>query len=101
MATLMQTFFAWLLRNSWQTAIVVVLVLLAQRLFRNRLPPRWRCSLWLLVALRLVAPAWPESPVSIFNLLPFAPPGTEAAARAAAPAPAAVGLPHSPASAGP
>src|SRR5437867_4101076 len=64
----MQHFFSWLLCNSWQAAILVVLVWVAQRLFGYRLPPRWRCRLWLLVAVRLVLPAAPESRLSIFTL---------------------------------
>lgn len=60
----------WLQRTAWQTAILVALVLLFQRLFRRWLTPRWRHALWWLVLARLVLPATPVSGVSVFNLLP-------------------------------
>ena len=60
----------WLQRTAWQTAILVALVLLFQRLFRRWLTPRWRHALWWLVMARLVLPATPASGVSVFNLAP-------------------------------
>lgn len=60
----------WLQRTAWQTAILVALVLLFQRLFRRWLTPRWRHALWWLVMARLVLPATPVSGVSVYNLLP-------------------------------
>ena len=58
----------WLLRASWQSAILVGLVLAAQRVFRRQLTQRWRYSLWMLVVFRLMLPVSPSSPLSIFNL---------------------------------
>lgn len=49
-------------------AVLVLLVLAAQWIFRKRLSPRWRYGLWLLVLVRLALPVTPESPTSIFNL---------------------------------
>jgi hypothetical protein len=49
-------FFFCLLRLSSEAAALIVLVLLAQRLFRKQLPPKWRHTLWLLVVLRLALP---------------------------------------------
>ncbi len=46
----------WLLRTSWQAAVLVLLILAAERLFQNRLSPRWRYALWYLVVLRLILP---------------------------------------------
>src|SRR5437867_11776091 len=43
-------------RVSAQAGVLVVLVLLAQWLFRRHLTPRWRCALWGLVMLRLLLP---------------------------------------------
>ncbi len=57
-------------RTSIQAGILVLVVLVAQWVFRNQLTPRWRCSLWLLVVLRLLLPVSFASAVSIFNLLP-------------------------------
>ena len=74
METSMQNFFGWLLRCSWQAAIVIVLVLVVQRLCGHRLPPRWRHALWLVVVVRLQLPMSLESPASIFNALDWTQP---------------------------
>jgi beta-lactamase regulating signal transducer with metallopeptidase domain len=60
-----------LARNSAAAAVLVVLVLLAQRIFRKHLSPQWHCALWLIVAARLL-PFSLSSDVSIFNLWPHA-----------------------------
>jgi beta-lactamase regulating signal transducer with metallopeptidase domain/thiol-disulfide isomerase/thioredoxin len=65
--------FTWVLQSSWQAAVLVLLVLLAQMLFRKKLSPAWRYGLWLLVVARLLMPAWPQSAISIFNLAKFTP----------------------------
>ena len=62
-------FFEWLLRSSWQSAILIAAVLLAQRLFRRQLNARWRFNLWFLVVLRMILPFPPESALSVFNLV--------------------------------
>ena len=67
-------------RVSARAAVLVLLVLLVQRLFRKQLSPRWRCALWMLVVARLLLPVSIESVTSIFNLLPGpATPSTELA----------------------
>jgi bla regulator protein BlaR1 len=63
-------FGSWLLRSSWQASVLIVLVLLAQWVFRRQLAPRWRYALWLLVLIRLALPIAPESSWSVFNLAP-------------------------------
>jgi beta-lactamase regulating signal transducer with metallopeptidase domain len=60
-------FFTWLWRASWQSSVIVVLVLLAQGLLRRQLTPRWRHGLWLLVVLRLALPCSVRSPISLFS----------------------------------
>ncbi len=69
-ANLTAAWLDWLQRTAWQTAILVALVVLCQRLFRRWLTPRWRHALWWLVVARLVLPATPASGVSVFNLVP-------------------------------
>ncbi|HZM04296.1 MAG TPA: M56 family metallopeptidase [Candidatus Saccharimonadales bacterium] len=59
-------FFGWLLRASWQTS-VLVLVLTVQWIFRRHLGAQWRYALWLLVLRRLVLPSMPSSPMSLCN----------------------------------
>jgi beta-lactamase regulating signal transducer with metallopeptidase domain len=61
------SFLVWLGRASWQASALILLVLLAQWLFRRQLTPHWRHALWLLVVLRLALPWAPESCVSLFN----------------------------------
>src|ERR1017187_7792617 len=72
----MQEFFEtyhlpWLLKASWQAAVLILLVLTVQWVFGRRLSPRWRYGLWLLVVARLARPWTLPSSVSVFNLLSF------------------------------
>src|SRR5258705_12906532 len=59
----------WLLRASWQAAILALLILLISWLFASRLSAAMRYNLWMLVILRLLLPALPTSKLSIHNLL--------------------------------
>jgi beta-lactamase regulating signal transducer with metallopeptidase domain len=68
----MQDLFTLLLKTSWQTAVLILLVLAAQRAFGPRLSARWRCALWLLVMVRLAMPLTLPSQASVFNLLKVA-----------------------------
>lgn len=62
--------FWWLLlKASWQASVLIVVVLATQWILGDRLTPRWRFRLWLLVALRLALPWTVPSAVSLFNLL--------------------------------
>ena len=70
----LETLFSWLLTASWQASVLALLVLVTQRLLRSRLNPRWRYALWLLVLLRLILPALPESAFSLFQFAPPTPP---------------------------
>ena len=70
----LEAIFGWLLAASWQAAVLALLVLLVQTLLRNRLNPRWRYALWLLVLARLLLPALPESTLSLFQFAPPPPP---------------------------
>lgn len=64
--------FLWHLgRVSLQAGVLAVLVLLVQWLARDRLSPRWRCSLWGLVLVRLMVPTLPEARWSVFNWMPL------------------------------
>ncbi len=58
----------WLWRASWQASVLVLLILVAQWVFKTRLAPKWRYALWLLVVVRLALPVTPEAPVSIYSL---------------------------------
>jgi len=57
----------WLLKNSAQAAVLVLVVLSVQGLLGRRLPARWRHALWWLVVLRLALPVTPASGFSLFH----------------------------------
>lgn len=61
-------FLEWLLRASWQAAVLAGLIVLAQASLGKRLTPAWRYRLWLLVVVRLVLPFQAPSPTSVHNL---------------------------------
>lgn len=65
--------FGWLLRNSAHAAVLAGVVWALERTAFRRLSPRWRYGLWLLVVARLLIPIAPGSPLSLFNLVGFAP----------------------------
>jgi beta-lactamase regulating signal transducer with metallopeptidase domain len=60
--------FNWTWKTSLEATVLISLVLLVQFAFAKVLSPRWRYGLGLLILLRLVLPAAPASPLSIFNL---------------------------------
>lgn len=72
----------WLWTTTWQSAVLIGIILLVQRGLGRWLAPRWRHALWLLVMARLVWPCYPESRWSLFNLA-----GVTRESRAAAPMP--------------
>src|SRR5687767_7735702 len=47
---------------------MVIAVWLIVTIFGRWMSARWRCALWSLVFVRLVLPALPPSPLSVFNL---------------------------------
>jgi beta-lactamase regulating signal transducer with metallopeptidase domain/N-acetylneuraminic acid mutarotase len=63
------SFCQFLWRNSWQSSVLMVLVLGANWSLRKKLSPAWRHGLWLLVFVRLAWPYAPPSQLSVFNLL--------------------------------
>ncbi|HEV8378470.1 MAG TPA: M56 family metallopeptidase [Tepidisphaeraceae bacterium] len=59
----------WLLRSSWQAAVLALIIFAVQWLAGSRLSARWRYNLWMLVVLRLLLPVVPASEWSVHNLL--------------------------------
>ena len=47
----------------------MLLVLIVQMIFRHKLSPAWRYGLWLMVVVRLLMPASPQTAFSIFNVV--------------------------------
>ena len=66
----LQPFLEWLLRTTVQASLLICLILLLQRILRNRLCIRWHYSLWLLLLVRMSLPWAPQSRASLFNLIP-------------------------------
>ncbi len=52
--------------------VTACLILLIKRVFRNKLTPKWHLYLWLILAIRLVLPIFPESSFSLLNAVPTA-----------------------------
>ncbi len=70
LAEQLQPFFQWLLRTTVQASVLIGLILLLQVSLSRRLGVRWHNSLWLLLLICMVMPWKPQSPVSLFNLMP-------------------------------
>jgi beta-lactamase regulating signal transducer with metallopeptidase domain len=66
-----QSFFLWLLQTSWQATVLVCLILLVQKVLGQRIGVRGRYWLWIVLLIRLAMPWAPQSPVSMYNLLPL------------------------------
>lgn len=77
-------FLEGLLRNSWQAAVLVGIVLGVQAVIGRRLTAFWRHALWWVVVVRLLVPAVGESRYSVFAPFvssgPAEPPTAEVAA---------------------
>jgi beta-lactamase regulating signal transducer with metallopeptidase domain len=83
-AQFMEPIFDWTWTSSLYASVLILLVFLVQFAFGKWLPVRWRYLLGLLVLLRLILPAAPESKWSVFNLSKhFAPAGPPSAVPAA------------------
>ncbi len=69
MTTLISLFKA-VLMASWQGSLAIVLVLMTRQALGARVPARWRHLLWVLVLVRLLAPAvtLPHNPASLQNI---------------------------------
>jgi beta-lactamase regulating signal transducer with metallopeptidase domain len=82
-----------LFHASWQASVLAIVVLCVCRAF-SRLPPAARCWLWLLVLIRFLIPAVPESSASLFNATKLSAfnkaPITDAAHQEATPRPTTV-----------
>jgi ankyrin repeat protein/beta-lactamase regulating signal transducer with metallopeptidase domain len=62
--------FRWVLEASWQSSLIILLILLVRPLMGAAVPARWRYFLWTLVLIRLLVPisVFPSNPVSIQNI---------------------------------
>ena len=60
--------FSWFLHTSLQVSVIILLILVIQFFCRKRLSVNWCYFLWMFIIIRMLLPALPESPFSIFNL---------------------------------
>jgi bla regulator protein BlaR1 len=67
---ILEMLFIKVLYASITASFLIILVLLAKKLLNFRLSPKLHHGLWLLVLVRLLVPIMPESPTSIFNVVP-------------------------------
>lgn len=77
---ILNSFFEWLAVASLRASLLVLAVLAARWLLKNRLPSRWRYALWLPVLAALLLPSLPVLPA--WMNWPH-PPGSESAASSA------------------
>lgn len=64
-------FFDWVIETSIMASIVVGLILCIKILFRNKLTPRWKYLLWMILIVRLLLPWSPDSSYSIYSILSY------------------------------
>lgn len=57
-------------RACWQATVIFLIVAAITMLLRDRMAPRWQFVLWLLVLIRLMLPALPDSRWSVYALIP-------------------------------
>lgn len=68
--TLLETVFHLMLSASLASTVIILLLLVIRKLLYKRLGPRMFHILWFVVLIKLLVPIAPQSPVSLFNLLP-------------------------------
>ncbi len=83
----LEPLFDWVLRASWQAAVLALGILLLRRLFGFYLRPHWRAALWLLLLARLVLPVLPGKSASFSQAIPPPPEPVRLALSAPLPAP--------------
>lgn len=59
----------WLVTATWKGTLLIAILLLLHRFFRNRVPARWWCALVLVAIVRTLIPIAPAARFSVFNLV--------------------------------
>jgi len=52
------------------TSVTALVILAVRGLLKNKVSPKWLIILWVILAIRLLIPVFPESNLSIFNTVP-------------------------------
>lgn len=66
----LETAFTLLFTASVASTVILLLLLIIRKLFQKHLKPRVVYILWFLVLIKLLVPIAPQSPMSLFNVLP-------------------------------
>ena len=61
--------FDWIVLSSAMASVLIIILLFVKLVLGNRLGAAWHYYLWFLLLIRLLVPYFPESPVSIFNVV--------------------------------
>ncbi|MGF7046765.1 beta-lactamase regulating signal transducer with metallopeptidase domain [Paenibacillus sp. DS2015] len=69
---IIEAIFSLMLTASLASTLIILPLLLIRKLLNKRLGPRIFLILWFIVLIRLLVPIAPQSPVSLFNLIPQA-----------------------------
>lgn len=69
--TLLTDLFSLILSTTAMASALVLLILIAKWLLKDKLKPRWAYLLWMLLMFRLLLPWTPESSFSMFNWIPL------------------------------
>lgn len=59
--------FNFLIQTTIYLSITAIFILLFKLIFKNKIPAKLHVAIWVLLLIRFVVPALPESPVSVFN----------------------------------
>ncbi len=59
--------FQIILEISFLGTITALVIIIAKKLFKNKISPTWHYLVWLILLIRLIVPYAPESSISIFN----------------------------------
>ena len=52
------------------SSVTALILIAVKQLFKCRIPPRIGMALWIILLARLVCPVFPESRISVYNLIP-------------------------------
>ncbi|WP_442601944.1 M56 family metallopeptidase [Paenibacillus sp. KN14-4R] len=61
--------FKWFIESTLAVSAVILLVLVIQKLFKRHISARLQHALWMIVLIRLLLPVFPDSSVSLFNVM--------------------------------
>ncbi|MCP4453100.1 MAG: hypothetical protein GY809_16690, partial [Planctomycetes bacterium] len=70
MNAMAQQWFAWQWDMLWQSAVLIAIIAIVDRLIRKWAWPQLRYALWLLVLVKLILPPTLSSPVSVTTAMP-------------------------------